>query len=212
MTIYLLTGGILLSGILAVWFSYRQPHPGFYILKPLTTILILLIPILGRGEISLYGKFILAGLGFSLLGDIFLMLPGDRFLAGLGAFLIAHLVYIIAFTAGQREFFWIPALPILGLAGGTVLLLYRYLGKMRIPVYLYVAVISGMAWMAWSRWMGEPRLESLLAAWGGVLFMISDLILALDRFKGKFKSARTLNLLTYYAAQWLIAISVLGFN
>lgn len=209
MVLVILSGAAALAGALAVWFAYRQPSRGFYVFKPLTTVLILLIPLLGKGGIDMYGGFILAGLGFSLLGDIFLMLPKDRFLAGLGAFLMAHLFYIIAFTAGLRELRWEPALPVFGLAVVAILLLSPYLQKEKLPVYLYIGVISVMAWMAWSRWLGRPAVELLLAACGGVLFMFSDLVLALDRFRGPYTWARAINLSTYYLAQWMIATSVL---
>ena len=52
-------------------------------------------------NLSRYAGFILAGLVFSLAGDVFLMLPSDQFMAGLVSFLIAHLFYIAAFTAGK---------------------------------------------------------------------------------------------------------------
>jgi uncharacterized membrane protein YhhN len=199
--------GAVVSGLLTVWFAYRQPDPGYYLFKPLTTSLILVLVFLGPGDISLYDGLIGAGLVFSILGDILLMLPSDRFLAGLGAFLITHLLYISAFSAGLSELFWEPALPILGLALLAILLLDRKLKEKRLPVYLYIAVISAMAWTAWSRWMGAPGTGSLLAACGAALFLFSDLILALNRFKSGFKSAQAGNLLSYYLAQLLIALS-----
>lgn len=207
MMILLLSIAAAISGLLAIWFACRQVWGGFYFCKPLTTLLILLIPLLGEGEIQLYGGLILGGLGLSLLGDIFLMLPENRFLAGWGAFLAAHLLYITAFTSGLSELRWEPALPIFGLASAALIYLFPHLSRFKLPVTLYVGVISLMAWTAWSRWLGDAAAGFPLAASGAALFMISDWILALDRFKGKFKSARALNLLTYYAAQMLIALS-----
>lgn len=212
MNLIILAAATAIVAFLAIWFSYRQPHLGFYLCKPLTTILILLLPILANQHLSLYSVFILAGLGFSLLGDIFLMLPEDRFLSGMAAFFLAHLAYITAFAFGLRELFWEPALVIYGMVALAILALYRHLGNLEIPVYLYMGAISVMAWMAWSRWMGELRPDALLAACGGTLFLVSDLILALDRFRARFNAARGLNLLTYYAAQWLIALSAAVFS
>jgi len=208
MTILWISVGIVLSALLAVWFAYHQPSPGYYLFKPLTTVLVLVLVLSSRNEILIYRVLIGAGLVFSILGDIFLMLPGDRFQAGLASFLVTHLLYITAFSAGLSELFWEPALPIFFLASLSILLLSRSLGKMKLPVYFYIVVISVMTWAAWSRWMGEPRTGSLLAASGAALFMFSDLILALNRFKRKFESAQALNLLSYYCAQLLIALSV----
>lgn len=207
-----LIAAAVLSALVAVWFAYHQPNPGFYIFKPLTSVLILILALSGRNEFPIYGTLISAGLVFSILGDIFLMLPEDHFLAGVGSFLVTHVLYITAFSAGLNELFWEPALPIFGLATLAILTLNRYLGEMKLPVYFYIAVISVMAWAAWSRWMGVPGPGSLLAAWGAVLFLFSDLILALNRFHGRFRSAHALNLLSYYGAQLLIALSVTGLN
>jgi uncharacterized membrane protein YhhN len=202
--------GVLLSGILAVWFGYHQPQRGFYLFKPLTTILILLIPVLATEGICLFSGLILAGLIFSLLGDVFLMLPEDRFLEGLIAFLVAHLFYISGFLIDQgTPVFW-PLLPILGLSGMIGWFLNSGMGKMKIPGFVYLGVISTMVWLAWSRWIIGGQLNHLLGFCGASLFFISDLILATNRFKVNFKAARALNLTAYYAGQYLIALSVIN--
>jgi uncharacterized membrane protein YhhN len=200
-------GAVALCGMLAIWFSYRQPDPGYYLFKPLTTLLILGLVIQAGSGISAYRVLIGGGLIFSILGDILLMLPADRFQTGLGAFLVTHLLYIFAFSSGLNRLFWVPGLLISALAAGAMITLDRFLGRLKLPVYLYIGVISVMAWTAWSRWMGSPGSASLLAACGAALFLFSDLVLALDRFKGRFKAARAINLASYYAAQLLIAFS-----
>ncbi|NIN65212.1 MAG: lysoplasmalogenase, partial [Anaerolineae bacterium] len=69
--------------------------------KPLTTFLILLMALVSPGATtSLYRGAIVLGLAFSLVGDVFLMLPSDRFLLGLISFLLAHMAYIGAFSLG----------------------------------------------------------------------------------------------------------------
>lgn len=212
MTIWLLTLGILISGILAIWFGYSQPQGKFYIFKPLTMILIILIPVLGGEGYSLIKVLILAGLLFSLLGDILLMLPGDRFLAGLVAFLMAHLFYILGFGLDQGTLVLWPILPVYGLVGLAGWILKDGFGKMKLPALAYMGVISAMVWLAWSRWLTGSQLDHLLAFCGAGLFMISDLILAVNRFKVDFKAARALDLVTYYAGQCLIALSVIGLD
>jgi len=212
MILWLLTTGILISGILAIWFGYRQPQGKFYLFKPLTMILIILIPVLGNVGFSLIKALILAGLLFSLLGDILLMLPGDRFLAGLAAFFIAHLFYIAGFGIDQGALVFWPVLPVFGLTALTGWFLKDGMEGMRIPAYTYMGVISVMVWLSWSRWISGGEINHLLALCGAGLFMVSDLILAINRFKKEIKAARALDLLTYYTGQWLIALSVIGLD
>src|SRR5512147_2406717 len=80
--------------------AYRGPRWQVYLFKPLTTTLLFgLAAALPPAHGSAYRLAILVGLVFSLAGDVFLMLPRDRFLAGLASFLAAHLAYIAAFGA-----------------------------------------------------------------------------------------------------------------
>ncbi len=76
------------------------------------------------------------------------------------------------------------------------------------PVVVYMVVILVMAWQAWERWHQTGQSAALLAFLGAVLFLISDSALAVNRFRGGYKSAQALTLSTYFAAQWLIARSV----
>jgi len=190
--------------------KYRGPRHHVYIFKPLTTILILLNAIqLGWADPSLYKYAILAGLVFSLAGDVFLMLPSDRFIAGLVSFLIAHIFYIVAFTSGTGFSFSLLSLLPFAIYGAVMFsILAPHTDKMKLPVLAYIVVILVMVWQACSRWGQTGGSSALQAFLGAVLFVISDSVLALDRFRGKFKAARLLILVTYISAQWLIALSL----
>ena len=85
--------------------------------------------------------------------------------------------------------------------------MWPHLGKMRVPVIAYMLAILLMGWVAASRWILTKQEGSLLAFIGAVLFIMSDSVLAVDRFKGRFRSAQLLILSTYFTAQWLIALS-----
>ena len=78
---------------------------------------------------------------------------------------------------------------------------------MAVPVAAYVLVIMMMAWQAWDQWDDKRARWALLAFIGAVLFVVSDSILALNRFGEPFLAARALTLITYYSAQWLISNS-----
>ncbi|OQY20962.1 MAG: lysoplasmalogenase [Chloroflexi bacterium] len=188
--------------------EYRGPRQRIYIFKPLTMVFILLIAILGQVALPFYKYMIITGLLFSLAGDVFLMLPSDRFVAGLVAFLIAHLFYIAAFVSEINALMWWPLIPLViyGIVIHTVLA--PSLGKLKLPVMVYMMIILIMTWLAWERCAQTGQSGALLAPIGAALFVISDTILAINRFRGTFKPARALNLTTYFVAQWLIASSV----
>ncbi|MCP4667779.1 MAG: lysoplasmalogenase [Deltaproteobacteria bacterium] len=198
------------SAILHIWAEYHGPPLQIYVFKPLTMVFILIIALTKAKEgLSFYAYAVIAGLVCSMTGDLFLMLPTDRFVAGLVSFLIAHLFYIAAFTYGRpiRFTLWPPVL--FALYGVFIyVILHPYLGDMKIPVFVYVLVIMIMGWRAWERWAHTHMKTALLAFFGAMLFIISDSILALNKFREHFEMARALSLSTYFSAQWLIALSV----
>lgn len=199
---------VILTSSVHIWAEYHGPRLHVYIFKPLTMVFILLIAIMGQTTLPLYRYMIIAGLIFSMAGDVFLMLPSDRFVAGLVAFLIAHLFYIVAFMSGTSTLIWWTLIPFVSYGIVIYILLAPYLGKLKPPVIIYIVVILIMAWSAWERWSHTSQSGALLASIGAFLFIISDTILAINRFRGTFKPARALNLATYFAAQCLIACSV----
>lgn len=190
--------------------EYRGPQYHVYLFKPATMVFILLIAEqIGKPYPPLYKYAILSGLICSLTGDVFLMLPSDRFIPGLVSFLIAHLLYITAFTSGIGFSFSIWSLAPFVIVGGLVFgVLSRHLGKMKLPVLIYMVVILVMAWQAWERWHQTGQRGALLAFIGACLFLISDSAVAVNRFRGEYKSAQALVLSTYFSAQWLIAQSL----
>ena len=198
----------ILSASIHIRAEYRGPRQHVYIFKPLTMVFILLIATLGQTTLPFYKHAIITGLVFSLAGDVFLMLPADRFVAGLVAFLMAHLFYIAAFASEISALIWWPLVPVVIYGIVIYTILAPSLGKLKLPVLAYIVVIMIMAWLAWERWGQTGSSGALLASVGAVLFVISDTILALNRFRGAFKLARVLKLTTYFAAQWLIAGSV----
>ncbi len=208
----LLTVAALITAVIHVRAEYTGPPLQKYIFKPLTTSLIILIALLAEpaGVVAPYKPLIVAGLLFSLAGDVFLMLPSDRFIAGLVSFLMAHLLYIAAFIAdaGTAAAWWL--LPLLAYGAVVYAYLAPHLGKMKLPVITYMVAILGMAWQAAGRWSAAPESGRLAAFIGAVLFVISDSVLAWNRFRTPFRAARALTMGTYYAAQWLIAMSVGG--
>ena len=201
---------ILLSASLNIYAEYRGPRRLVYIFKPLTTVLIIVLALMAPEPFSsFYQAMIVVGLIFSLGGDIFLMLPADRFVAGLISFLFAHLFYIVAFVYPTGMHVSSLLLTLYLVYGGIMIrLLWPHLDGLRIPVLIYMAVILVMGWQSVERWSVLQTNAALLAAIGATLFVVSDSTLALDRFRSSFTSARLLVLGAYFAAQWFLALSV----
>lgn len=181
--------------------------------KPLATaVLVALVWRHGGDAPPRLRRGVLAGLACSLLGDVLLMLSPRLFVGGLLAFLAAHLFYLRAFTADTRLFARPLALALLAGVGGLVLaFLWSGLAPgLRVPVLAYVAVLVAMAAQAAARWRVHPGARAGMAAAGGLLFVVSDSLLAIDRFRTPIAAAPLWVLGTYWAAQWGIAQSVRG--
>jgi len=182
--------------------------------KPLATLLILALAWGARPATSpRYRRWILAGLGCSLAGDVLLMLPGDLFVPGLLAFLCAHACFIAAFLGDSR--LAAPAWPLMAcLAWGAanLALLWNAIdASLRAPVIIYVSVLATMGGQAWARArMRRADAAVQLAARGALVFLLSDGVLAWDRFRGPVPLASLWVLAAYYLALWWIARSVQG--
>ncbi|MFL5386725.1 MAG: lysoplasmalogenase [Longimicrobiaceae bacterium] len=198
---------IVLSAVLAIA-AARRRGAAFYVLKPLTTLLILGLLLTQPSPLTpFYRLLVAAGLVFSLAGDVLLMLPRERFVGGLVAFLLAHLLYIRAFTLDELRVTWWIVLPLAAYAAVLLRILLPHVPrKLKAPVVVYALVLLGMAWAAAERcaagWPGGT-----LAAAGAALFVASDSALAINRFARQFRGADAVVLGTYYAAQTLIALS-----
>jgi len=201
---------VLISAICNIRAEYVGSRRQVYICKPLTTSLIIALAIISvPATASQYGILVVLALLFCLAGDIFLMLPQDRFIPGLVSFLIAHLLYIGAFVS-RAGFHLTPIVfaPFLIFAGSMLIILWPHLAQMKVPVTIYLIVILMMGWQAAEQWNYLQSRSAAIAALGAISFMISDSLLALDRFRAPFFSARGMVLGSYFLAQWLIALSV----
>lgn len=154
---------------------------------------------------------LIAALGGSLAGDVFLMFPGF-FIPGLVSFLVAHLFYVALFKNGQA---WFPHRGALAATLGIGVAMYAFLWvgglptALRAPVAAYVLVIALMAAQAIGRATVLRDTPSLLVAVGAGFFMLSDSLLATNRFVTPLPMAQVWMLATYYAAQALIMAGLL---
>ena len=147
-------------------------------------------------------KFIIIALFFSMLGDIFLLKSIDMFMAGLASFLIAHLFYIFAFYKRNPKINFSFSIIYYLLGAYIFYILQDSLGDLRIAVAIYIFVITSMAWFAKNQAHINPAYK--YAYYGAMFFIISDTILALNRFSATMQYAGVVVIVTYYLAQFLI--------
>ncbi|BBB47498.1 lysoplasmalogenase [Pelolinea submarina] len=201
---------------LAVWHGWRRVG---YLTKPAALILLLI----WFGTVGHFqGALLPFGIGFlcSLAGDILLMASYHYFLPGMGAFLLAHMMYILAFNHPQPTLspvFFVLGLPVLIV---WLLILNRLDSamrdsgahkRMRIPVAVYSGVVALMLFSALLT-LFRPDWQlpaAVLAAAGGFLFFISDTMLAYDRFVRPFPRARFWVRVTYHTGQLGLAVGAL---
>lgn len=207
------TFAIAASAVLAILGAEVEGLRGLhYVFKPLTTLLALALAWRQRGAAGRYRHWIAIGLALSAAGDVFLMLPFDGFVFGLGSFLLAHLAYLLALR--QRGGWWRVRWPVAVYAGVAALVLVRLWpglpGELKLPVIVYVVALAGMAAQAASVWRERPDASTRIAAIGGALFVASDALLALDRFSTQIPMVSVWVLATYWVAQACLASSTIG--
>lgn len=156
-----------------------------------------------------YRRWISLGLIVSLVGDVLLAWPGDLFVFGLGAFLLAHLAYLKAYLSDCRQPARLPLALALGVGTALLsLLVSNGLGPLLIPVIVYGLAISAMLWRALARLGGNvPKRSAWLAAAGALAFVFSDSLIGIDRFVAPFHAAPYLIIISYWLGQWGITAS-----
>lgn len=205
---------IAITVTLLVRAEFRSQQRRVYLWKPLSTLLVILVALLSLLAPSAnpgYTLGITLGLLLSLGGDVAFMFKSARaFLIGLVLFLLAHIAYGVVLTAlsGFQRADLISGGLLLLLGVGVYTYLWPGLKTMKAPVALYVLIICFMVNRAVSTFFGETF--TLAQAWlltvGATLFWLSDLVLAVNRFRHPFELNR-LSLYLYYAGQVLIALS-----
>jgi uncharacterized membrane protein YhhN len=198
---------LLATAYLALNATALAGTPSLMLLKPLPILLLA-----GMAWYQLAGRWRLAmtlALVFSAIGDVLLALRiegFDSFVPGLGSFLIAQLIYAALFWS-QRQFSrqrLMLAVGYLLIVGMLAWLVLPRTGNLLVPVAFYLLAISAMATGAAFTATPLPWLFV-----GALTFVLSDSLIALNRFVTAIPAAAVAIMLTYYLAQWLIWYSVL---
>lgn len=180
--------------------------------KPL--LILTLILYLALQKTSTQGKnLLLAGLIFSWMGDMFLLFENSYslfFIFGLISFLTTHIFYIVYFLKIKSPAVSLlnknPLVILLVLSYGVTLVFFLYpkLGDLKFPVTVYATVICLMLLCSLHVYLKVNAPANLYYIFGALLFVISDSLLALNKFYRPFKFGGAGIMLTYCAAQYFI--------
>jgi uncharacterized membrane protein YhhN len=166
-------------------------------------------------SVSERNYFFMAALMFCWFGDVLLMFQGDEiyFIGGLVAFLTGHVLYVFSYRQ-MRDPEGVERLlntqkirfsfPIILAGTGLVVVLLPHLGDLKIPVMIYALVLTIMVLQALFRFGFTSKRSFSLIFIGAVFFMISDSLLAINKFLQPLPLASLLIMTTYMSAQFLI--------
>jgi len=207
----LVTALVLLIFLLASEKQGRTPRG--VAIKGSVSALFILTALAQPHPLPTYYHRILLGLLFGWVGDVCLALPGNRaFRVGLFAFLAGHIFYVWAFAGITRPEDWASPvqLILLAMSGTAFWWLRSHVGRMMLPVIVYLVVITLMLAGAWAV-LHHPGLDAtgrwiILA--GAFCFYLSDLFVARQRFVTEQYLNRLIGLPLYYVGQFLLAFSV----
>jgi len=182
-------------------------YPMTTILKPIP-ILLLIVAVWQSSVLEQYKRLLILALGFSALGDIMLTLPIQLSLElGIGFFMVAHGCYIALFL--KNDVFQVRQtiyfLPVLIVSVFVFFYLRPYAGELFLPVSIYICVLTAMVFCAF-----QSKQNTVLLASGALIFMLSDLILALNQFVFPGSYIRLLIMPAYYLAQCLLVLGVIS--
>jgi uncharacterized membrane protein YhhN len=182
-----------------------QPYAGNFVIKAIPAICLAVLALITVS--SMTGKLLFVSLLFCAAGDVALELEaGKYFIVGLGLFLIAQIMFIVTFS---RDFKMqrprIPIIVILAIyAIAIASIMTSSLGEMAIPVYCYLIVITLMGIFAALR-----GAKNKFTLYGAASFIVSDSIIAINKFMIPVPAADYIVMITYYLALFLIVYGFL---
>jgi uncharacterized membrane protein YhhN len=186
----------------------RGSKPLEYVCKPATTALLAATAAVLDPVHADTRAWFVAALVLCVFGDVFLMLPGDRFVAGLASFLVGQLLFGVGFLLhpGPARGYVIGVV-LVGVVGGA--LMVRFLGALRRdgqgalagPVVAYFLAISTMVVSA----CGAGNADAVT---GAVLFFASDSLIAESRFVGSRRGFPVAIMVTYHLALAALVVSL----
>ena len=165
-------------------------------------------------SISLKNRWYVLALVFSFFGDVFLMFTGELyFIVGLISFLIAHILFIkivisrIQNTTVLKVIYSI--IPFLLVFSTLLFILKGSLDEMLVPVVIYGFTISTFGTVSLLDYLNKGSNKTLLMLVGSIIFIVSDSVLAIDKFHFETHTFKVIIMCTYVLAQYLIYRSMI---
>lgn len=197
--IMLLVLALTVSALDWVAVAFRL-RPMEYVCKPTAAVIFLMTALTLDPADEVARAVLVVALVFCVAGDVFLMLPRDAFLPGLGSFAVAQILFTVSFALREPTLTG-AIVGVVAVVVGATVLARRFIGALRrsgsgsmVPAILvYVTVISAMVVSAVAG--GSP-----VAIAGAVLFMISDSLIAEERFVTSRRWQRLVIIVTYHMA------------
>lgn len=207
----LLWGIVLLAGVL--FHEKKKNRIPRIITKFLLSSLFVVTALLQPPSVPAYFNYLVVGLIFCLIGDVCLALPQKKaFMVGLVAFLLGHVLYIFSFSTLVSISYWFSpgVLTIVVISSLIFFWLRPHLKTMRIPVLIYILVITLMAIGAVAIFRKSSFQVSgrVLILAGALCFYVSDVFVARHRFIKEEYRNRLFGLPLYYIGQFMLAFSV----
>ncbi|TXT60655.1 MAG: conserved membrane protein of unknown function [Promethearchaeota archaeon] len=196
--------------------EYLENKKGRFATKPLLMVLLILYYAFSISLIE-YDWLLILALIFGWLGDISLMIgrEGKWFMLGLGSFLIGHIFYILSFLFSISDITQFPFWGFIFFIPSILIALVFYskikdkMGELQKPTLIYILVITIMSIIATLRFAELQGISFYLVWIGSLLFMISDGIIALNKFHKKISHSGVYIMLTYGLGQFFIVQGII---
>lgn len=210
---------VMLTGVFAGAYAYVKHSAALFsrlFFKAAASVMLVLVAVSARLEADeTYYTLILIGLCFSLTGDVLLVftsLSRHYLTGGLIAFIGTHIFYIIAFWTIAAPAWYDGAFFIIIFGAGMLAFKIRSIRSKKTAVYIYATALCAMAARAFAMLFAKDVSVAfaICAAVGGVLFALSDMLLAFSHIgESSLRTASVLSTAAYYGGQALIALTVL---
>tara|TARA_B110000090_G_scaffold82752_1_gene94170 strand:- start:1035 stop:1568 length:534 start_codon:yes stop_codon:yes gene_type:complete len=152
--------------------------------------------------------WVVSALFFLFWGDVLLLFQDQYFVFGLGFFFLTHLFYIKASSGLLKKIsvmkILLICLPFLVYSTFLLALIYPNLNDLKLPVFAYATIIAIFGVVSLMNYIQEKSVENTWFLIGAILFIISDSLIAINKFYGAKEIYGILIMITYILAQYLI--------
>jgi uncharacterized membrane protein YhhN len=195
----------LVISFLEIYATFRNNNLLEFVFKPLIAVSLAILYLVSVKKPSfLY----ISALFFSFWGDVLLLFPEKFFVVGLVSFLITHLIYMRIIKGFllkiDLSLFLKSGLVFIIYFGSIVFLIKNNLNELLIPVVIYGLVISAFGTFSLVNYIKNKATENLWLLIGALIFILSDSIIAINKFYMINADLGSLIMLTYIVAQYLI--------